>query len=121
MKVIKEYQEEFNVEPSIEEIAGLLNIREKHVKQAMSAIKAKNINSIDRPIGGDDNKRTIKDILPDANLNPEDFLLKECNKNKILQMFQKLSKREELVLRLRFGISETLSNDNNVYEIKEEK
>jgi DNA-directed RNA polymerase sigma subunit (sigma70/sigma32) len=48
-------------------------------------------------------------------------LLKECNKDKILQMFQKLSRREELVLRMRFGISETLSSDSNVYEIKEEK
>ena len=120
MKVTKEYQEEFKVEPSIEEIAGLLNIKEKHVKQAMHAIKAKNINSIDKPIG-DDNKRTIKDILPDVNLNPEELLLKECNKDKILQMFQKLSRREELVLRMRFGISETLSSDSNVYEIKEEK
>ena len=120
MKVIKEYQEEFDIEPSIEEIACILNIKEKHVKQAMHAIKAKNINSIDKPIG-DDNKRTIKDIIPDSDLNPEDILLKECNKNKILHMFQKLSKREELVLRMRFGISETLKNDTNIYDIKEEK
>ena len=120
MKVIKEYQEEFNTEPTTEEIASLLDIKEKHVKHALHAIKAKNINSIDKPMG-DDNKRTIKDILPDFNLNPEELLLKECNKHKILQMFEKLSKREELVLRMRFGISETLKNDKNVYDIKEEK
>ena len=121
MKVIKEYQEEFHIEPSIEEIAGILNIKEKHVRQAFNAIKAKNINSIDKPIGGDESKRTIKDILPDIHLNAEDLLMKECNKNKILAMFKKLSKREELVLRMRFGISETLEDDNNIYEIKESK
>lgn len=120
LKVMKEYQEEFNSEPSIAEIASLLSLKEKHVKQAMYALKAKHVNSIDKP-ASDDNKRTIKDILPDSHLNPEDLLLKECNKNKILEMFKKLSKREELVLRMRFGISETLENDKNIYEVKGDK
>ncbi len=117
---MKNYQEEFNTDPSISELAGLLNIKEKHVKQAFEAIKAKNMYSLDRPVG-EDSKRTMKDIIPDDAISPEDYLLKECNKNKILQMFKKLSKREELVLRMRFGISNVLENDPNIYTIKEEK
>lgn len=120
LKVMKEYQEEFDIDPSIEEIASVLNIQEKHVKQALSAIKARNIASLDKPTS-DDSSRTIGDIIPDNNKNPEDILLAECNKNKILHMFQKLSKREELVLRMRFGINDILEDDQNIYEIKEEK
>ena len=120
VRIMKEYQEEFNTDPSISELAGLLNIKEKHVMQAFEAIKAKNMYSLDRKMG-DENNRTLKDVIPDNTISPEDFLLKECNKNKILQMFKKLSKREELVLRMRFGISNVLEDDPNIHTIKEGK
>jgi len=39
----------------------------------------------------------------------------------IVKSLKCLSKREELVLRLRFGISEVEENDLNIYDIKEEQ
>lgn len=119
-KAIKEYNEEFGVDPTPEEISDLLGMELKHVQQAMDSIKAKSALSIDMPVS-DENKRTLKDALPSDQINALEMLERECVRNEIIKAFKKLSKREELVLRLRFGISDVLSNDPHVYEIKEEK
>jgi len=118
--VIKEYNEEFGIDPSPEEISGLLGIPIKHVEQAIDSMKAKSALSIDMPVS-DENKRTLKDALPSGQINALEMLERQCVRDEIIKAFQKLSKREELVLRMRFGISDVLENDNNVYEIKEEK
>jgi DNA-directed RNA polymerase sigma subunit (sigma70/sigma32) len=45
----------------------------------------------------------------------------EILKKNIVKAFKSLSKREEIVLRLRFGISEVLDDDKNIATINEEK
>lgn len=117
---IKEYNEEFGVDPTSEEISELLGLDLNHVKQALDSIKAKSTYSIDTPLS-DDNSRTLGDVIPSTETNPLELLEQQCIREEIIKSFQKLSKREEMVLRLRFGISEVLENDNNVYTIKEEK
>ena len=67
---MQEYQEEFGVDPTIEEIAEIMGIDEKHVKQAMSAVKAKYVQSIDKPVG-DEGNRTLADIIPDTAISVE--------------------------------------------------
>lgn len=119
-KVIKEYQEEFDTDPSVEEIASLLKIDKKHVETAMESIKAKNLLSIDSPRGKDDNSRSFSEIIPDNGISPEKLLINAANKETILSAFKKLSKREELVLRMRFGLSDVLAEDNEIYNIEEE-
>lgn len=118
-KVIKEYQEEFDAEPSIEEIASLLKIEEKHVMLAIQAIKSKNMLSIDGGNNKDENSRSLADVLPDSGVTPEAMMINEANKETILMAFKKLTKREELVLRMRFGLSNVLEDDENVYTIEE--
>ena len=119
LKVIKDYQEEFNIEPSIEEISSLLKIKEKHVILAMQAIKSKNMLSIDGDNSKDENSRSLSDVLPDNSVSPEAAMIDDANKETILMAFKKLTKREELVLRMRFGLSNVLENDENVYTIEE--
>lgn len=118
-KLIQEYQEEFNSEPTVLELANILNIPEKHVEQALDALKSKNLKSIDQNVS-DDSNRTLGDIIPDESESIEDLLDKEVIRNEIIAAFKTLTKREELVLRMRFGISEITEEDNNVYEIGEE-
>ena len=48
-----------------------------------------------------------------------DIIDNEIIRKQIIKAFGKLSKREELVLRLRFGITDILDNDNYVYDVKE--
>lgn len=120
LQLKEEYIEEFNVEPTIEEISALLEVPLKHVKNAINCNKAKNTYSLDKPIG-DENNRTLADILPDQSKSMDDLIDSKIFRQLIIKSFKSLSKREELVLRLRFGIDEVLEQDNNIYNIKEEK
>ena len=115
-QMIKEYQEEFNTDPSVEELSDLLSLPIQHVKQALEAIEAKHVLSIDRPFS-DSNEKTLSDIIPDNSMSMEDVLDNEYIRKEIISAFKTLTKREEMILRLRFGISEVLDDDNNVYEV----
>ena len=116
-QAIKEYKETLNAEPTAEEIADVLNLDIKSVKQAFESMKAKHAISIDTPVSEGSN-RSIGDVIPDYSLmNPDELIDRKNLTNIILKSLKKLSKREELVLRMRFGLSETVENDENVYEI----
>jgi len=115
--VMKEYEEEFGSKPSEEEISEILCIDLKHVKQAIDSIKTRNLASIDMPINEDSNK-TLADVIPDRSPTIDTMLDNEIIKNNIVKALRTLSKREEMVLRLRFGIDELNQEDENIYELK---
>lgn len=113
------YQEDFGCDPTIAEMSSMLDINEKHVNAAIAASTSKYVSSIDMKIG-DDGNRTLGDMIPDNNSSSiEEILDDEKIRNKIIYALRKLSKREELVLRLRFGLTKVLEDDENVYEIGE--
>lgn len=115
----QDYLEEFGVEPTLEEICGALDLTEKHVRLAMASIRSKNIASIDQQVG-EDGSRTLGDIIPDNNANSiENILDNKAIRQRIIKALSSLSKREELVLRLRFGLDDVLEDDKNIYTIKE--
>lgn len=116
--VVKEYNEEFGVDPTEDEIATILGMSVKHVKSAIASIKAKHVGSIDEKIG-DEGNRTYAEIIPDDNAVDVDQLLdNEKIRAMIVKSLSSLSKREEMVLRLRFGISQLTDEDENIYTIK---
>lgn len=118
-KVQKEYRENFGSEPTEAEIGEILGLSQKHVSQALKGIKAKYAKSIDERVGEEGN-RTFGDTLPDENVKSLDVILdNEKIRKVIINSLSSLTKREELVLRLRFGISEINEEDSNIYEIKE--
>lgn len=118
-KVQKEYRENFGCEPTETEIGEILGLSQKHVSQALKGIKAKYAKSIDERVGEEGNK-TFGDTLPDENVKSLDVILdNEKIRKVIINSLSSLTKREELVLRLRFGISETNEEDSNIYEIQE--
>ena len=114
--ITKEYQEEFNTDPTPEEVAELLNMPLKHAKEALQAIKTKNVYSIDRPVS-DENAKTLKDIIPDQGMSIDDIIDNKIIRQEIIRSFKKLTKREEIVLRLRFGIEDVLKDDENVFDV----
>ena len=116
----KEYNEEFGIDPTKEELSDLLGLPIHHIEQALDSLKARNTLSINRPVS-DDNKRTLADIIPSNDTSIEDILDKQCIRAEIIKSFKTLSKREEFILRLRFGIDDILKNDKHVYSIKEVK
>ena len=81
-------------------------------------IEQKSISSIDQQIG-DEGNRTLGDVIPDNDTpNIEQILDNELIRSRIVKALSSLTKREELVLRMRFGISEVSDDDENVYEVE---
>tara|TARA_R100000278_G_C5434536_1_gene151442 strand:- start:89 stop:820 length:732 start_codon:yes stop_codon:yes gene_type:complete len=116
--ITKEYNEEFGVDPTPEEISDILNLSVKHVQRALDSIKARNVGSIDQPIGAEGN-RTYAEIIPDKqSVDLDEMIDNETIRGHIVKALGSLSKREELVLRLRFGIDEVAEEDTNVTEVK---
>ena len=96
-----------------------MGITVNHVQNALSAIKSKYVKSIDTPVSRDGEGRTLGELLPDTfAVSVEDKLDNEKLRSIIIDSLKSLTKREELVLRLRFGIDDITENDNNVYEVQ---
>lgn len=115
----KEYRENFGCEPTIEELAGILNLTEKHVREAIKSSRSKYTISIDTPVN-DEYGRTLGETIEDENATPLDTILDNQKiRNAIVSSLSSLTKREELVLRMRFGIEEVSDDDSNIYEIEE--
>ena len=115
--MVDEYVEEFGAKPDNEEIAHALGVTVNLVEAAKQSYKLRNIISIDTPIGGDESSRTIKDIIPDTSETVEEKMDHENLRNLIKSSLQSLTKREEQVLRLRFGIDEVV-NTEHIHEVK---
>jgi RNA polymerase primary sigma factor len=115
--MVDEYVEEFGARPDDDEISAALGVSVNLIEAAKQSLKLRNIISIDTPIGGDDSSRTIKDIIPDDSQTVEDKLDNENLRELIRQSLQSLSKREEQVLRLRFGIDEVIDT-KHIHEVK---
>ena len=116
-QITKEYQEEFGVDPTPEEVADILGISVKHVNRAIASIRAKHVGSLDDTVGTEGN-RTYAEIIPDTNsVDVNQMIDNESIKSLIVKALGTLNEREELVLRLRFGIDDIDENDQNVYDI----
>jgi RNA polymerase primary sigma factor len=117
-QITKEYNEEFGVDPTPEELADILGIPLEHVKQAFASLRAKNVGSLDDTVGSEGD-RTYADIIPDHNsVNLDDLIDNKKIRKFIVNALGSLSKREEMVLRLRFGIDDINDDDNNIYNVK---
>ena len=116
-EMVDEYVEEFGVPPDNEEISDALGVSINLIEAAKQSIKLRNIMSIDTPIGGEDSNRTIKDIIPDESSSVEERLDNQKLRLLIQESLKSLSRREEQVLRLRFGIDEVIDT-KHVYEVE---
>tara|TARA_Y100001938_G_C7851007_1_gene310792 strand:+ start:134 stop:493 length:360 start_codon:yes stop_codon:yes gene_type:complete len=119
---MKEYEEEFGTIPTNEELSSIMGVSEAMVQASLESMKLNNIISIDTPIGDADSNRTLGDMIEDTNANQiEKMLDNEKIRKRIIESLEKLSKREEQVLRLRFGISEVLESEKFEMQSQGEK
>jgi RNA polymerase primary sigma factor len=107
----KEYQSEFGVFPEDSEVAALMGMTKEAVRALRVGMQWP-IN-IDAPIKGFDG-RTYAEIIPDEDSQKhEDILDREMLIGLIKTGFSSLTRQEEMVLRLRFGISEDDKDTEN--------
>lgn len=105
--LIKEYEEEFRTIPTTKEISDILGITESMVNLSLESLKLNNILSIDTPVGDPESGRSLGDMIEDTHSVPvDDVLDNQKIRAAIVSSLSRLSKREEQVLRLRFGITE---------------
>ena len=112
-KLSGEYEEEFHQQPTVEEIASILGVTDSMINAAMSASRLQYLVSFDGYVGGDEEGRKILETIPDENyVSPEDNLDRETISGVIASSLSKLSRREENVMRLRFGLSSVTDEDD---------
>jgi RNA polymerase primary sigma factor len=116
-EMIKNYEEEFDAVPTIEEICEAFDVSEKLVQSALDSIKIRYLKSIDAKVS-DDSNRTVGEMIPDESFEDMEKAMDAEKLHAVIrQTFTDLSKREEQVLRLRFGIDEVL-DETFVHEVK---
>jgi RNA polymerase primary sigma factor len=108
-----EYEEEFGIAPTPQELAELLSVNLDTLNAIISS--AATPVSIDARVGyrgssGPSEGRTIGEMIPDQRPDPGDELDREKIAAVVRTALHTLSEREEKIIRLRFGISEDPSD-----------
>ena len=94
--------QELRREPTPEEIAAEMKLSVERVQQIQKI--AQEPVSLETPIGEEDDS-TLGDFVHDSEtLNPLEFTINEKYKEEIDNVLKTLTPREEMVLRLRFGL-----------------
>ncbi len=122
-KITREIVQELGVEPTPEEIAKRLNMPVDKVKNIMKI--SKEPISIETPIGDEDDTM-LKDFIEDkSNLSPLELVIREDLNTCVDKILCKLSPKEQLVIRKRFGIGEgppeTLEEVGDTFDVTRER
>tara|TARA_Y100000034_G_scaffold135295_1_gene206603 strand:- start:3229 stop:4008 length:780 start_codon:yes stop_codon:yes gene_type:complete len=113
-KVSEEYHDEFGSYPTQEEVADLLGVSITTLKNVIGC--ASSAISIDSKISyrssnGGSEGRSLGEVIPDNNaIDIYSLLDRETISSHIRDVLHTLTDREEKIIRMRFGISEDLSD-----------
>jgi RNA polymerase primary sigma factor len=105
--VSEEFEEEFGVAPTREELSELLGVSKDTMDSIFSC--ASTPVSLDTPLrySSGDSGRTLAEVVPDAHYIPPDAMLETQGVvSAVRSALQTLSPREEIIMRLRFGIAD---------------
>ena len=97
-----------NREPTDEELAAKTGLSIEKIRTYTSA--SKNPLSIDKTFDEDDDC-DLSDIIPDTNQEtPEEKMRKDATKAAIFQVLESLSEREQIVIKMRFGLEDGIGH-----------
>ena len=122
-KITREFVQELGVEPALEEIARRSKMPPDKVNNIMKI--SKEPISIETPIGDEDDA-VLKDFIEDkSNLSPLEIAIREDFRKLLDNTLCKLSSKEELVIRERFGIGDeapkTLEEVGEAFDVTRER
>lgn len=108
-----EYEREFGQKPTNQEIADLLGVSTDMI-ESMIECTAPSV-SIDKSTGvdGSGNTRTLRDTIPDNSESVETLLDNHKIMHALKNAMSSLSPREQKIVRLRFGITESEIDTDN--------
>lgn len=108
--------QEMGREPSLDEIAEKMGLSLHHIQKILKA--SKKTISLETPIGEEEESR-LEDFIEDReSLSPQDATISSNLVKQIQNVFSTLDKREEKILRMRFGIGE--KHDHTLEEVGQE-
>ncbi|MCR5122492.1 MAG: sigma-70 family RNA polymerase sigma factor [Ruminococcus sp.] len=115
---------EFGRAPTIEEIAAYLNMNEEDVREVRRII-AQEPTSLETPIGDEEDSH-LGDFIPDTESEtPEEASEQKALHEQINRVLMTLSEREEMVIRLRFGLDDgkvrTLEQVGEIFNVTRER
>ena len=122
-RVQRQLTQEFNREPSEEELAEKLNISVEKVREVMKI--SQEPVSLETPIGEEDDSH-LGDFVPDERMmSPEEYATSELLKEELDNVLLTLTEREEKVLKLRFGLEDgqcrTLEEVGQIFGVTRER
>ena len=122
-RVQRQLTQEFNREPSEEELAEKLNITVEKVREVMKI--SQEPVSLETPIGEEDDSH-LGDFVPDERtMSPEEYATSELLKEELDNVLLTLTEREEKVLKLRFGLEDgqcrTLEEVGQIFGVTRER
>ncbi|MFZ2898831.1 MAG: RNA polymerase sigma factor RpoD/SigA [Saprospiraceae bacterium] len=95
--------QEFEREPTNEELAELLDMSPKEVSNMLKG--GSRHLSVDAPLSGEDGDSTMLDVLPDDDMSPDMNLMEQSLKEEVQQGLSILSPREVEVLSAYYGLN----------------
>ncbi len=117
------FVQEFEREPSAEELAELLDIKPKEVTNMLKG-NGRHL-SVDAPIKGDEGDSTMLDVMESFGIKPDHELMEQSLKDEVRQGLKILSPREIEVLNAYYGLSgqqpKTLEEIGEMYNLTRER
>lgn len=111
---VEEYDSKFGTKPTHEEIAAMMCVPVATVKEVLSSSNVRSTVSLDQMIGDSDGKKVIETIPDEDAVLPDEMIDRQKIMAAVGRCFDKLTSREEQVLRLRFGVSDV--QDDSAFE-----
>jgi len=110
-KATKEYEQEFGRTPTLKELAGILNVSEGLLRGVTTC--AKRPVDLDAPVrSADGGSRVFHETIEDKTTRNPDRKIDEARLMRaIYEGMSSLTPREQVVLRLRFGLVDDLKHD----------
>jgi len=122
-KVQEELTQKFGRKPHNNEVAKAMHLPIKKVKEISQFVSR--TTSLDAPIGEDDSGQFMDLIEDEASLSPVDEFGKVIRQERVKDLLEKMNKREQEILTLRFGlrdgITHTLSDTAKRFGITRER
>ena len=105
-KFVRDYEDNYEHKPSDEEIMAYLDVSIENLKEIKKASNDK--VSLETPIGEEDDSQLGDFISDEDAINPIEILEENDLKERMKEVVDSLSAREQLVLYLRFGLDISL-------------
>jgi len=121
LKTIQEFEQDNERKPTDEELEGLIGLSIEKINKIINSNNK--MVSLDTPLN-DNEEGTLIDIIPNGNPKTDADLIKESNKIELNSIIDKLTNREQDIIRMYFGLTGknfTLSEIGDKFGITNER